>query len=85
MLSPESSVLTVSALAALLVVDVRFRGNFPTKGAVSGGLATDGEAGLMYFKKSMYASGGVMGVFSGFSSFSSFSSSLADSMLGVGG
>lgn len=53
LLSPESSVLIVSALAALLAVDVRFRGNLPTKGAVSGGLATEGEAGLMDFKKSM--------------------------------
>lgn len=54
LLSPESSVLIVSALAALLVVEVRFRGNLPaTNGAVSGGLATDGEAGLIDFKKSM--------------------------------
>lgn len=53
LLSPESSVLMVSALAALLAVEVRFSGNLATKGAVSGGLATEGEAGLMDFKKSM--------------------------------
>lgn len=54
LLSPESSVLMVSALAVLLPVDVRFKGSFEgTKGAVSGGLATDGEAGLMDFRKSI--------------------------------
>lgn len=83
LLFSESSVLTVFVL---LAVEVRFRGNLvATKGAVSGGLITEGEAGLMDFKKSMYASGGVMGVFSGLSSGLADRSCLADSILGVGG
>lgn len=78
----DSSDLAVSVVAALSPVAVRLRGAFFIgNGAVSGGLAMAGEAGWMVLRKSMYARGGVMGVFSGLLS----STSLAESMLGVGG
>jgi hypothetical protein len=49
----ESSDLHVTVLAALPVVDVRFSGVLPIKGAVRGGLATDGLATLIVLRKSM--------------------------------
>lgn len=80
-LSRDSSDLVVSTLFVLAPVAVRFRAALTCSGAVRGGLAMAGEAGLMALRKSMYASGGVIGVFSGLSSKQGF----ADSMLGVGG
>lgn len=80
-LSLESSDFIVSTLAVLAPVAVRFRAAFMGSGAVRGGLAMAGEAGLMVLRKSIYANGGVMGVCSGLSSKVGF----ADSMLGVGG
>lgn len=77
--SLDTSDFVVSVLCALSPVEVRFRGALLMSGAVSGGLAMAGEAGLMVLRKSMYASGGVIGVFSG------LSSSFADNILGVGG
>lgn len=74
-----SSDFAVSTLPVLAPVAVLFRAALAGRGAVRGGLAMAGEAGLMVLRKSIYASGGVMGVFSG------FSSSFADNMLGVGG
>lgn len=78
-LKDPPSDFVVSVLCALSPVEVRFRGALLANGAVSGGLAMAGEAGLMVLRKSIYASGGVIGVFSG------LSSSFAESMLGVGG
>lgn len=55
-LSRDSSVLIVSTVAllfALSPVDVLFRGALLISGAVSGGLAMDGEAGLIVLRKSM--------------------------------
>lgn len=74
-----SSDLIVSALSVLAPVAVRFKTALVGRGAVRGGLAMAGGAEPMVLRKSIYASGGVMGVFSGFSSI------LADNMLGVGG
>lgn len=52
-LSSVLIVSTVAVLCALSPVDVRFRGALPMSGAVSGGLAMAGEAGLMVLRKSM--------------------------------
>lgn len=81
-LSLDSSDFAVSALSVLALVAVRFRAALTGSGAVRGGLEMAGEAGLMVLRKSMYASGGVIGVFSG---RSSNMMGFADSMLGVGG
>ena len=48
----------------VLLVDVRFRGVLPINGAVKGGLTREGDASDTDLRKSMYAMGGVMGVFS---------------------
>lgn len=80
-LSRDSSDFIVSTLSVLAPVAVRFKVALVGSGAVSGGLAMAGEAGLIVLRKSIYASGGVIGVFSGMSSSRGF----ADSMLGVGG
>lgn len=80
-LSLDCSDFVVSTLSVLAPVAVRFRAALSGSGAVRGGLAIAGEAGLMVLRKSIYANGGVMGVFSGLSSNVGF----AESMLGVGG
>lgn len=49
----ESSDLQVAVLAVLAVVDVRVSGVLPIRGAVRGGLATEGLATLMVLRKSM--------------------------------
>lgn len=74
-----SSDLIVSALSVLAPVAVRFKAALAGRGAVRGGLAMAGEAVFIVLRKSIYARGGVMGVFSG------LSSAFADNMLGVGG
>lgn len=74
-----SSDLIVSTVSVLAPVAVRFKVALAGRGAVRGGLTMAGEAGLIVLRKSMYANGGVMGVFSG------LSSTFADNMLGVGG
>lgn len=74
-----SSDLIVSTLSVLAPVAVRLSAALAGRGAVRGGLAMAGEAVLIVLRKSIYASGGVIGVFSG------FSSTFADNMLGVGG
>lgn len=52
-LSAVSSVLIVWTVSTLSSVDVRFREDLLGKGAVRGGLAMDGDAGLMDLRKSM--------------------------------
>lgn len=52
-LSLDSSDFVVSVLSTLAPVEVRLRGALAIKGAVSGGLAMAGEAGLMVLRKSM--------------------------------
>lgn len=49
----ESSDLHVTVLAVLPPVEVRFSGVFPIRGAVRGGLATEGDATLIVLRKSM--------------------------------
>lgn len=49
----ESSDLHVTVLAVLPPVEVRFSGVFPIRGAVRGGLATEGDAALIVLRKSM--------------------------------
>lgn len=54
----SESLLLVLLVLRLLAVLVRFRGAFP----VCGGEARLGETSCMHFRKSRYATGGVMGV-----------------------
>lgn len=55
----SESLLPVLLVLRLLAVLVRFRSAFP----VCGGEARLGETSCMHFRKSRYATGGVMGVF----------------------
>lgn len=49
----ESSDLHVTVLVVLPPVEVRLSGVFPIRGAVRGGLATDGDATLIVLRKSI--------------------------------